>query len=205
MHTSDNWNAAARHQRTQQGFSSLVCGWLSTTTGGRTRYSPMTRNFYAACLGCYNAGRLHGVNIEASSDVDAMQEQVTAFFKPDSELAVHDSEGLGAWGECFDLAGIAELCEFLETCEEAGIPGEIALSYRENVNTDADAREVVSTFEGTIDGSKEDWAEAKAAELGYELGKLERFIDWRAVAREWLMNIAEIKDTDGRIYLFGAT
>lgn len=41
----------------------------------------MTIRFYAACLASYNNGVLHGAWIDAESDVDAMQEQVSAMLR----------------------------------------------------------------------------------------------------------------------------
>jgi len=37
--------------------------------------------FYAACLASYNAGTLHGAWIDASTDVDAMQEEINAMLR----------------------------------------------------------------------------------------------------------------------------
>ena len=41
----------------------------------------MTSRFYAACLASYNNGVLYGVWIDASTDVDEMQEAINAMLR----------------------------------------------------------------------------------------------------------------------------
>jgi antirestriction protein len=89
---------------------------------------------YAACLASYNNGVLHGRWIEASSDVDEMQKEVSAMLResrfpnvtvthPETgeqvpsaeEWAMHDSEGLPSrLGEYCGLAAVAEFVELVE-------------------------------------------------------------------------------------------
>lgn len=59
--------------------------------------------FYAACLASYNSGILHGRWIEASSDIDEMQEAVTAMLRsspcPNVTIKCEECEGNGKpWG-----------------------------------------------------------------------------------------------------------
>lgn len=76
--------------------------------------------FYAACLASYNAGTLHGAWIDASTDVDAMQEAVAAMLRkspyPNVEVACPDCEG-GEAGGGRDAEG---------RCTTCGGPGKVA-------------------------------------------------------------------------------
>jgi antirestriction protein len=55
---------------------------------------------YVACLASYNNGRLHGDWIDASTDADAMQEEVNAMLRkspcPNVEVECPDCDGTGA-------------------------------------------------------------------------------------------------------------
>jgi antirestriction protein len=69
---------------------------------------------YVASLADYNAGRLHGVWLDAAVPVDKMQEAVTELLArsplPDAEeWAIHDHSGFGHWrlGEYEDLSVVA--------------------------------------------------------------------------------------------------
>ena len=84
--------------------------------------------FYAACLASYTAGTLHGAWIDASDDVDAMQEEINAMLRASphpnvmvedpatgeqvpsaEEYAIHDYDGLpSSLGEHPGLDYIAE-------------------------------------------------------------------------------------------------
>lgn len=59
----------------------------------------MTQRIYAACLASYNNGVLHGRWIEASSDVDEMQEQIDAMLResrfPNVMVACEACQGSG--------------------------------------------------------------------------------------------------------------
>jgi len=53
--------------------------------------------FYAACLASYNSGRLHGIWIDASTDIDEMQAEVNKMLRespyPNVEVACPDCGG----------------------------------------------------------------------------------------------------------------
>lgn len=71
-----------------------------------TTTKPATGNgmrVYFASLADYNAGRLHGVWVDVTPDVEAMQEAIDAMLKESRELvaeewAIHDYEGFGPVG-----------------------------------------------------------------------------------------------------------
>lgn len=59
----------------------------------------MTQRIYAACLASYNNGVLHGRWIDASADVDEMQEQIDAMLResrfPNVMVTCEDCQGSG--------------------------------------------------------------------------------------------------------------
>ena len=75
---------------------------------------------YVACLAAYNNGYLHGAWIEAQSDTEAMQEEITEMLKASpvkdaEEWAIHDLEDLPRiFGEFLSLDSIAEYVELTE-------------------------------------------------------------------------------------------
>lgn len=52
-------------------------------------------------------------------------EVVTDPYPSAEEFAIHDSEGLGTIGEYTSLAEIAEIVEFFEACDDAGMPDDL--------------------------------------------------------------------------------
>lgn len=78
-----------------------------------------TPQIYVACLASYNSGRLHGRWIDATSDVDAMQEQVAAMLAaspmPDAEeWAIHDYDSFPNLGEYPGLEAVAAMAQLFE-------------------------------------------------------------------------------------------
>ncbi|HKD75694.1 MAG TPA: antirestriction protein ArdA [Ktedonobacterales bacterium] len=104
---------------------------------------------YAACLSSYNAGRLHGVWIEASTDADEMQEQVSAMLRtspcPNTMIACVACDGGdagpcqvcqgngnlpsaeewavhdydGSWPNFGETSDLKQIADFMELVEEA--------------------------------------------------------------------------------------
>ena len=92
--------------------------------------------FYAACLASYNNGILHGAWIDASTDVDEMQDAINAMLRASrfpnvtvehdgkrvpsaEEWAMHDKDGdeLDGLGEYCGLQAIANRIELAELAE----------------------------------------------------------------------------------------
>jgi antirestriction protein len=85
-----------------------------------TKY-PTTPRIYAACLASYNNGVLHGTWIDASSDVDEMQEQIDAMLRaskfPNVTVECPDCDGRGrnsqkACSTCHDTNEVPSAEEF---------------------------------------------------------------------------------------------
>jgi len=73
-----------------------------------------TIEIYVVDLAAYNNGILHGVWIDATLDVEEMQEQVDAMLKASpvedtEEYAIHDHEGLGDY-RLDEYAGLEAAC-----------------------------------------------------------------------------------------------
>jgi antirestriction protein len=121
-----------------------------------------TIRFYAACLASYNSGVLHGAWIDASDDVDAMQEAVAEMLRASpfpnvtvispvdglpcpsaEEWAVHDYDGLpSSLGEYPGLQAIADYFDILEIGEGRGLDSEVVAA-------------VVSNFSGNLEEAKD--------------------------------------------------
>jgi len=92
----------------------------------------MTREIriYVACLAAYNGGRLHGVWIDATGELDDIQEQVNTMLaespEPDAEeWAIHDYEGFGGYSVS-EYSGFEELHTVASFIEEyPDIDGEL--------------------------------------------------------------------------------
>jgi antirestriction protein len=86
-----------------------------------------TIKIYVADLAAYNDGILHGVWIDATLDVEEMQEQVDAMLKASrvegaEEYAIHDHEGFGDYslGECAGFESAHRIAEFLTEFSDFG-------------------------------------------------------------------------------------
>ena len=72
---------------------------------------------YIACLASYNNGTPHGKWIDATSDVDEMQEDVNALLRevPSAEeIAIHGFDDIPNLGEYCGLQAVADYVEFVE-------------------------------------------------------------------------------------------
>lgn len=115
---------------------------------------------YVACLASYNNGVLHGRWIDADSDVDTMQAEVSAILResrfpnvtvehPETgeqvssaeEWAIHDYEGLpSSFGEYTGLQKVAAFVELTESFE--------------HIDSD-DLAKIVDNWSGDIDAARE--------------------------------------------------
>jgi len=165
--------------------------------------------FYAACLASYNAGTLHGAWVDASDDVDAMQEEIDAMLRASphpnvmvedpatgeevpsaEEYAIHDYDGLpSSLGEHPGLDYIAAYVELLETAEDRDIPEDVVAELVEGsdlAGIDRAKDAIDDDYQGKFD-SLEDWAEYIEDETGGLSEVPERlrgYIDFAAIGRD---------------------
>ncbi|MCR9178595.1 antirestriction protein ArdA [Maricaulis alexandrii] len=139
---------------------------------------------YVACLAAYNNGYLHGSWIDATDDLERIQDQVNAMLEASpisdaEEYAIHDYEGFGGAdiGEYAGLARAHELALFVE--EHQGL-GALVL---EHVSGDLeDARTMLERYSGTYTSGAA-FAE-EYVEQWYEIPEqLAYYIDYDAMAR----------------------
>jgi antirestriction protein len=163
---------------------------------------------YVASLADYNAGRLHGVWIDAAQDADDIHAEVKAMLAEGmpgaEEWAIHDSEGFDgiklSETESFDtVAGWAA------AIEEHGDAFAAWVGYDSKYHTDA------SDFEDAYRG---EWAsEAEYAEDWFESTgtfdpgpALAQYIDWTAVWTGELESCGywSAPADAGRVHVFGS-
>lgn len=83
-------------------------------------------SIYVACLSSYNAGRLHGVWIDATLDEDIIQEQVEEMLQDSpeedaEEWAIHDYDGFGSL-ELSEYESFETVSAWANLIEEYGEP-----------------------------------------------------------------------------------
>lgn len=158
----------------------------------------MTIRFYAADLAAYNSGKLHGAWIDATSDVDEMQEQVAAMLAKSpvtgaEEWLIHDYDdefkAISHLGESSDLNAIASIMDAVETIEadydDSLLPHLIAW-VSERTDPDNWASYLSDAWAGVYN-DPEDYAIDLIDDCGDLSGvpdHIARYIDFRAMARD---------------------
>lgn len=107
---------------------------------------------YVASLAAYNAGTLHGVWIEATSDADAMLEGIEAMLascpEHGEEWAIHDYEDFPNMGEHGAISEIADVADLLERFDRDAVHAALG-----NFTSIAEAREALDEhYAGEYDG-----------------------------------------------------
>ncbi len=174
---------------------------------------------YVACLASYNNGVLHGRWIDASADVDEMQEEVSAMLResrfpnivvthPDTgaevpsaeEWAIHDYEDLPS---CFgEYAGLSAIAEFVELCEERALEAGDLASIVSHFGTLAYAKEALEdNYVGTYESFRA-YAEELADEMlrSYDIKDdhpLSQYFDYEAYARDLQHETSAVELSDG--------
>lgn len=167
---------------------------------------------YVSCLASYNNGILHGRWVEASSDVEEMQEEVNAMMRespmPDAEeWAIHDYEDMPkSLGEFSGLQAVADYVTFLE--EHKGFSeGDLRAIYEE-FGDYQEADEAMRDRFVTICASFEDYANEAADEAiachtsdGEAPQFLINYFDYEAFARD-LVHDHHVVDVPSGVAIF---
>lgn len=181
--------------------------------------------FYAACLASYNNGVLHGRWIDASSDADEMQEEVSAMLResrfpnvtvehPETgeevpsaeEWAVHDYDGLpSSLGE---YPGLDKIAEFVELCEEHDMTGEDMAAIVSHFGSVEYAKEELENNFVGVHESFRAYAEELADEMlsAHDIKAdhpLSQYFDYEAYARD-LTHSASAVELDQGVAVFCA-
>lgn len=184
--------------------------------------------FYAACLASYNAGTLHGAWVDASTDVEAMQEAISAMLRasphpnvmvehPETgeevpsaeEYAIHDYDDMpSALGEHPGLETIAAYVDLIDAADDKDIPADVAADLADSWRVD-DIERAKDTIEDEYQGafdSLEDWAadfEDQTGGLSGVPDHLKNYIDFKAIGRDAELggDIRAIR-SGGSLYVF---
>lgn len=175
---------------------------------------------YVACLASYNAGILHGRWIDASSDVDAMQADISAMLRaspcpnvtvrdPDTgenvpsaeEYAVHDYDGVpSGLGEYPSLQSIADFVALTEEFDhiDADDIAAIAANWHGNM---AEAAEAMRDNFAGVWTSFRDYADEQADEMIASNGEIPQcivnYFDYAAFARDLAIEMTAIDVSTG--------
>lgn len=153
--------------------------------------------FYVACLASYNNGVLHGAWIEASTDVDEMQEEVNKILRSSpypnvmvededgnevpsaEEWAVHDYDDMPNLGEYPGLEKIAEVVERAEEWEGAGVPQEVWTKLEDHIKPE----DFIGVYEDLGDYAYQ------MNDEGRDVPEhLRNYINWDSVGEDYRLN-----------------
>ncbi|MCX7123863.1 MAG: antirestriction protein ArdA [Gammaproteobacteria bacterium] len=144
-----------------------------------------TIRIYVADLAAYNSGYLHGVWIDATADLETMQDQVNAMLETSpigfaEEYAIHDYEGFGKY-TLEEYAGLELAHETAIFIQEHGEVAIAALEYNSNLE---EAKSLVEdNYHGCYD-SEEEYAEQLLSDCYDIPDHLANYIDYKRVARD---------------------
>lgn len=148
-----------------------------------------TPRIYVADLAAYNAGHLHGVWIDATQDVDAMQDQVNAMLANSpvadaEEYAIHDYEGFGGYSlaEYQGLASAQEIATFIEEYPDFGA------ALLDHCGDLDEARETAEDRCAGTHASLADFAQELTEETTQIPETLRYYINYESMARDMELN-----------------
>lgn len=145
---------------------------------------------YVADLAAYNNGKLHGVWIDATQDLEDIQEQVQTMLNASpegfaEEYAIHDYEGFGGYGvsEYEGLESAHNVAVFIE--EHGEIGGELLSHFGESI---VDATKAIDENYSGCYKSLADYAEELTEQQGDIPKHLEFYIDYERMGRDMELN-----------------
>ena len=167
-----------------------------------------TPRVWLGCLSCYNAGRLVGEWVDASTAADSVSDPEWCLgvhgpaMGDDEPVSAHeewwvmDHEGLPISGECSPLMAQA-WGDLLERVDDTHLAAFLAWVECGNYSQDVDGLPILSDFDDAYEGewdSQRDYAEQLADDSGYlpseddlSVNPLLRYIDWEAWTRDLFM------------------
>ncbi len=141
---------------------------------------------YVADLAAYNNGILHGVWIDATQDIDDIQEQITDMLasSPEEdaeEYAIHDYEGFAGYSisEYEGIQRVHEVACFLE--EHGEIAGDLLSHFGDNIE---DAQKAIEENYCGCYASLADYAEELTEETTQIPEHLAFYIDYEKMGRD---------------------
>ncbi len=161
---------------------------------------------YVADLAAYNNGKLHGVWINATDDLDAIRQQINQMLaeSPESfaeEYAIHDYEGFGGYAlsEYAGLETVHEIACFIEEYPDFG--GELLNNFG------GDLEEARTAAEENYCGcykSLADYAQELTEDTTQIPESLAYYIDYERMGRDIELNgdVYTIETGYGEIHIF---
>lgn len=159
---------------------------------------------YVACLAAYNSGYLHGVWIDATQELDDIQEQVSNMLKASpiemaEEYAIHDYEGFESvrLSEWEGLERAHNIACFIE--EHGTLGAELLNIY--------DIEEASKALEDNYHGcfsSLADYAEQFTSDISSVPEHLQYYIDYERMGRDWEISgdIYSIETAHDEVHIF---
>lgn len=162
---------------------------------------------YVACLAAYNSGYLHGKWIDATQDLDDIQDEVNAMLEASpveeeaEEYAIHDHEGFDGYpiGEYEGLENAHKIACFIE--EHEGIGSELLIQF--NGDIDEATKAIEENYCGCY-ASVADYAQELTEGTGDIPKHLEFYIDYNRMAYDMEVSgdIFTIEVGHGEVHIF---
>lgn len=161
---------------------------------------------YVADLAAYNNGKLHGVWIDATQDLDDIQGQINKMLaeSPESfaeEYAIHDYEGFGGYSvsEYEGIQSLHEIACFIE--EHPDLAGELLSHFGDSVE---DARQAIEENYSGCYKSLADYAEELTEGSSAVPENLAYYIDYQRMGRDMELSgdIYTIETAHDEVHVF---
>lgn len=161
---------------------------------------------YVADLAAYNNGFLHGVWIDATQDIDDIQEEIKTMLasspvEDSEEYAIHDYEGFGGYslGEYEGIDTAHEIACFIEEHED--IAGDLLAHFDGDLD---DARKAIEDGYYGCYKSLADYAEELTEQTTTIPEHLKYYIDYDRMARDMEMSgdIYTIETAHDEVHVF---
>jgi len=161
---------------------------------------------YVADLAAYNNGKLHGVWIDATQELDDIQDQINEMLadSPEElaeEYAIHDYEGFGSYSVS-EYEGIESLHEIACFIEEHGeIGSELLGHYGDDLD---DAKKAIEENYSGCYASLADYAQELTEDTGDIPKHLEFYIDYERMGRDMDLSgdIFTIETAHDEVHIF---
>lgn len=144
---------------------------------------------YVACLASYNNAILHGKWIDATQDLDDIQDEVNSMLEASpiedaEEYAIHDFEGFGSY-RLSEYEGLQSAQEVASFIDEHGALGAEVLAFYPEVD---EARKVIEEdYQGEYE-SLAQYAEQLTEDTSEVPKHLEFYIDYERMGRDMEMS-----------------
>jgi len=162
-------------------------------------------NIYVADLAAYNAGKLHGIWIDATLEVDEIYKQIREMLaaSPEpiaEEFAIHDFEGFGSY-RLSEWAGIEYAHDIACFIEEYPDFGDELLNYLTDLE---EAKKLAEEGYAGRYETVEKFAEELTAEITDVPERLAYYIDYEAMGRDMELSgdIFTINPNAGEVHIF---